>query len=99
MAGDSRVSGHRSRSGRPIHPVPMMPTPILRLTCVPPRGDVYYTAGLRLPTRPTMIYARAPDHLGEGCEMRTVRTPQPSATLTTGAIKAGAARDTLDLPA
>src|SRR3989475_7720709 len=99
MAGDSRVSGHRSRSGRPLHPVPTMPTPTLRLTCVPPRGDVYYTAGLRLPTRPTMIAARSPEHLGEGCEMRNVRTPQPSTTLTPGAIKAGAGRYTFDLAA
>src|SRR2546430_6411488 len=99
MAGDSRVSGHRSRSGRPIHPVPMMPTPILRLTCVPPRGAVYYTAGLRLPTRPTMIAARSSEHLGEGCEMRNVRTPQPSTTLTPGAIKAGVGRYTFDLAA
>src|SRR5438309_9510659 len=99
MAGDSRVSGHRSRSGRPIHPVPMMPTPILRLTCVPPRGAVYDTAGLRLPARPTMIAARSSEHLGEGCEMRNVRTPQPSTTLTPGAIKAGVGRYTFDLAA
>src|SRR2546426_5455217 len=46
-----------------------------------------------------MIAARSSEHLGEGCEMRNVRTPQPSTTLTPGAIKAGAGRYTFDLAA